>query len=108
MCQGKPLNVDGCSARQVAENKEVNALKQIIGLKHDMKYTSLDQLRYGRLMILSDADLDGEIVVILNVGVRLSLLTISNRAILWRTGRKLSIAGGVYRKVSLGSISILI
>jgi hypothetical protein len=55
----------------VAENKEVNALKQIIGLKHDMKYTSLDQLRYGRLMILSDADLDGEIVVGLNVRVRL-------------------------------------
>jgi DNA topoisomerase-2 len=63
--QGKPLNVDGCSAKQIAENKEVNALKQIIGLKHDMKYTSLNQLRYGRLLILSDADLDGEYTLIL-------------------------------------------
>jgi DNA gyrase/topoisomerase IV subunit B len=75
--QGKPLNVDGCSAKQISENKEVNALKLIIGLKHDMKYTSLNQLRYGRILILSDADLDGESHTICRNAASSSLLDLA-------------------------------
>jgi DNA topoisomerase-2 len=57
--QGKLLNAAEASAKQLAENKEMVALKQINGLKHGITYTSLQQLRYGRLLILADADVDG-------------------------------------------------
>jgi DNA topoisomerase-2 len=57
--KGKPLNVSDSSVTQINNNKEFTALKQILGLKQDKKYTSLKELRYGKLMILSDQDLDG-------------------------------------------------
>jgi DNA gyrase/topoisomerase IV subunit B len=54
---------------------KVNAIKQIIGLKHDVKCTSLDQLRYGRVLILSDSDLDGNHVkgLLLNVSLHIRI-----------------------------------
>jgi DNA topoisomerase-2 len=41
------------------DNKEFNDLKKILGLQQDKVYTSLSELRYGRLMIMTDADADG-------------------------------------------------
>ena len=57
--RGKPRNVRDASAKQVAENEEFNNLKKILGLQHGRVYNSLRDLRYGRLMIMTDADLDG-------------------------------------------------
>ena len=57
--QGKLLNVTDASAQKLAENKEIGYLKQILGLKHSFKYTEPSQLRYGRVLIASDADVDG-------------------------------------------------
>ncbi|CAJ0756558.1 11694_t:CDS:2, partial [Entrophospora sp. SA101] len=57
--RGKLLNVRDASVKQVAENKEIQALKRILGLQHDKKYDSLKDLRYGKLMIMTDQDLDG-------------------------------------------------
>ncbi|GAQ89991.1 hypothetical protein KFL_005860110 [Klebsormidium nitens] len=56
---GKLLNVTDASAQKLADNKEIGHLKQILGLKHFFKYTDLNQLRYGRVLIASDADVDG-------------------------------------------------
>ena len=47
------------SVKQLTENKEFNDLKKILGLQQGKVYTSLSELRYGRLMIMTDADNDG-------------------------------------------------
>jgi DNA topoisomerase-2 len=43
----------------VTENEEFSNLKKILGLQHGKTYNSVRELRYGRLMIMTDADLDG-------------------------------------------------
>lgn len=55
--RGKPKNVRDSSVKQLESNKEFASLKQILGLKQDTQDSS--KLRYGRLMIMTDADLDG-------------------------------------------------
>ncbi len=64
--KGKLLNVRDAAAKKVIENQELANLKQIIGLKQfeddgitPKKYTSVDDLRYGCIMIMTDADVDG-------------------------------------------------
>ena len=57
--RGKPRNVRDASVKQLTENEEFSNLKKILGLQHGRVYTSLKELRYGRLMIMTDADLDG-------------------------------------------------
>ena len=57
--RGKPRNVRDASVKQVTENEEFSSLKKILGLQHGKVYNSLRELRYGRLMIMTDADLDG-------------------------------------------------
>jgi DNA topoisomerase II len=52
--RGKLLNVREATHKQIMENVEINALKQILGLQHNKAYTSVDSLRYGRLMIMTD------------------------------------------------------
>ena len=57
--RGKPRNVRDASVKQVTDNEEFSNLKKILGLQHGKVYNSLRDLRYGRLMIMTDADLDG-------------------------------------------------
>jgi DNA topoisomerase-2 len=57
--RGKPRNVRDASVKQVTDNEEFSNLKKILGLQHGKVYNSLRELRYGRLMIMTDADLDG-------------------------------------------------
>jgi len=57
--KGKLLNVREATQKQLLENEEINNLKQIIGLQHGKKYSSVDSLRYGRICILTDQDYDG-------------------------------------------------
>jgi DNA topoisomerase-2 len=57
--RGKPRNVRDATVKQVTENEEFSNLKKILGLQHGKVYNSLRDLRYGRLMIMTDADLDG-------------------------------------------------
>jgi len=57
--RGKCKNVRDASVKQLMDNKEFNDLKKILGLQQDKVYTSLSELRYGRLMIMTDADADG-------------------------------------------------
>ena len=57
--RGKCKNVRDASVKQLMDNKEFNDLKKILGLQQDKVYTSLSELRYGCLMIMTDADADG-------------------------------------------------
>jgi DNA topoisomerase-2 len=57
--RGKCKNVRDASIKQLTDNKEFNDLKKILGLQQDKVYTTLSELRYGRLMIMTDADADG-------------------------------------------------
>lgn len=52
--RGKLLNVREAAHKQIMENAEINALKQILGLQHGKMYNSVESLRYGRLMIMTD------------------------------------------------------
>ena len=58
----KLLNVREASAKVLSANDEINYLKQIIGLKQNTDYSleeNFNQLRYGRVIILTDQDYDG-------------------------------------------------
>ncbi|KAI8071645.1 DNA topoisomerase [Gongronella butleri] len=57
--RGKLLNVRDATNQAIMSNKEITFVKQILGLKHGMTYTNVDQLRYGKLMIMTDQDYDG-------------------------------------------------
>ena len=57
--RGKMLNVREATSKQLMENAEINALKQILGLQQNKEYKTVDELRYGKVMILTDADVDG-------------------------------------------------
>ncbi|CAJ0747567.1 10101_t:CDS:2 [Entrophospora sp. SA101] len=56
--RGKLLNVRNASPKKISVNREVQALKQILGLQHNKEYCSVEDLRYGKLMIMTDQDLD--------------------------------------------------
>jgi DNA topoisomerase-2 len=59
--RGKVLNVrkKGATTTKIQNNKELNDLKIILGLKHGVTYTDTSKLRYGHILILTDQDADG-------------------------------------------------
>lgn len=54
--KGKVMNVKDTSVQKIADNEEISNLKKIIGLETGKKYQSLDDLRYGGIMLLTDQD----------------------------------------------------
>jgi DNA topoisomerase II len=61
--KGKLLNVRGEQVAKVSANKEITDLKKILGLENGREYKTLEEvrasLRYGKIMIMTDQDLDG-------------------------------------------------
>lgn len=57
--KGKLLNVKDQSNDKILKNQEITYLKQILGLKQGHVYKSLDEVRYGGIIILTDQDVDG-------------------------------------------------
>lgn len=57
--KGKVLNVKDTSDSKVEQTKEIAELKKILGLTSGKKYSSISDLRYGSIMIMTDQDLDG-------------------------------------------------
>lgn len=57
--RGKCKNVRDAPVSALAANKEFADLKKILGLQQGKVYTSVNDLRYARLMIMTDADADG-------------------------------------------------
>tara|TARA_B110001450_G_scaffold61043_2_gene57827 strand:- start:2800 stop:6267 length:3468 start_codon:yes stop_codon:yes gene_type:complete len=60
--KGKMFNIRGESVSKISENKEIYEIKQILGLEHGKNYTIGDiqsKLRYGKILFMTDQDLDG-------------------------------------------------
>lgn len=57
--RGKILNVKDATLQKISDNNEITALKKILGLEQNKKYTDVSQLRYGSIMIMTDQDHDG-------------------------------------------------
>ncbi len=56
--RGKLLNVSEATALQLKTNEEIANIRQILGIQ-GKKYVEGQKLRYGRIMIMTDQDLDG-------------------------------------------------
>jgi DNA topoisomerase-2 len=57
--KGKMLNVKDISRDKFNSNDELTAIKKILGLEQSKKYKDTSSLRYGRILIMSDQDVDG-------------------------------------------------
>jgi DNA gyrase subunit B len=61
--RGKILNVEKAMQHKVLENEEIKniftALGVIMGTEEDSKAVNLDKLRYEKIIIMTDADVDG-------------------------------------------------
>ena len=61
--KGKLLNVRGEQVKKIAENKEITDIKKILGLETGREYSTINDvyqnLRYGKIMYMTDQDLDG-------------------------------------------------
>lgn len=57
--KGKLLNVRDASSTQVAGNLEIANIKKILGLQQGKVYASTKELRYGKVILITDQDLDG-------------------------------------------------
>lgn len=59
--RGKLLNVREASTGQINTNQEITDIKKILGLKSGTNYnqSNINELRYGSVMIMTDADEDG-------------------------------------------------
>jgi DNA topoisomerase-2 len=61
--KGKLLNVRGEQIKKISENKEITDIKKILGLETGRTYTTIEDvysnLRYGKIMLMTDQDMDG-------------------------------------------------
>jgi DNA topoisomerase-2 len=61
--KGKILNVRGEQIKKIAENKEIAEIKKILGLETGKEYNTVAEvtksLRYGKVLFMTDQDLDG-------------------------------------------------
>lgn len=57
--KGKPLNVRDAQISRISQNDELANVFQIIGLVPGKHYTNLAELRYGKVIFFTDADIDG-------------------------------------------------
>lgn len=60
--KGKFMNVRGEAVKRIAENTEIAEIKRILGLENGRDYTAEDvakRLRYGKVLFMTDQDLDG-------------------------------------------------
>jgi DNA topoisomerase-2 len=56
------FNVHGETTKRISENREIAEIKQILGLETGKTYTAADiatKLRYGKVLFMTDQDLDG-------------------------------------------------
>ena len=60
--RGKLFNVRGEIQKRISENKEIKEIKQVLGLETGKIYTKNEiekKLRYGKIIFMTDQDLDG-------------------------------------------------
>lgn len=57
--KGKPINAMGATAKDLLANKEFVDLMLVTGLKIGQRVNSLNDLRFGKIVMMTDADPDG-------------------------------------------------
>jgi DNA topoisomerase-2 len=57
--RGKLLNVRDATAKELTDNEEIKHLKTILGLRENKTHANCEDLRYGRIICLTDSDADG-------------------------------------------------
>lgn len=57
--RGKIMNVKDARTDKIGQNEEIANLKKILGLEQGKDYKDIGSLRYGRIMVMTDADDDG-------------------------------------------------
>ncbi len=57
--KGKLLNVKDIGREKFNSNEELTNIKKIVGLEQGKVYKDVSSLRYGRILIMSDQDVDG-------------------------------------------------
>ena len=57
--KGKILNVKDATIEKKTKNDELTRIKRILGLEHGRAYKDVSKLRYGKVMIMTDQDVDG-------------------------------------------------
>ena len=56
--RGKILNVASATADKLSQNQELADLALALGVKGGKEF-DIDQMRYGKIIIMTDADVDG-------------------------------------------------
>jgi DNA gyrase/topoisomerase IV subunit B len=54
--KGKLLNVREATSKQLLENEEIINIKKILGLQHNKEYSTVNDLRYNSIVVLTDQD----------------------------------------------------
>ena len=57
--KGKPINVRDTPVKRLVNNQEFSSLMTAIGLQLGEPVTDIKQLRYGKIVFMTDADVDG-------------------------------------------------
>ena len=57
--KGKMINVRGENIKKINDNQEFIDIKKIIGLENNKVYKDIKTLRYGKILFMTDQDLDG-------------------------------------------------
>jgi DNA topoisomerase-2 len=61
--KGKIMNVRGETTKKITDNKEITEIKKILGLESGKNYKDIEDvyksLRYGKVLFMTDQDLDG-------------------------------------------------
>ena len=57
--KGKMINVRGENIKKINENQEFIDIKKILGLENNKIYKDTKTLRYGKVLFMTDQDLDG-------------------------------------------------
>ena len=71
--KGKLFNVRGETQNKINANKEIIEIKKILGLETNKKYDNIDNLRYGKILFMTDQDLDGSHIKGLGINLFQSL-----------------------------------
>jgi len=67
--KGKPQNVRGEGLTKVKENEEIKNIVSALGLEFGKKYKDTKDLRYGKIVFMSDADcIDGDTLILTKRG----------------------------------------
>ena len=57
--RGKLFNVRGENQKRINDSKEITEIKKIMGLESGKIYENVNDLRYGKIVFMTDQDLDG-------------------------------------------------